>query len=88
MRVTMDVGPDGAVSVEVVATPTIGEERPRSADDDQGLLGAPRLLLSEWVPEMPVIRRGEALGVPCGRSKRTSHKKRKWPREAQKFTKG
>ena len=60
----VDVRPDRAVPVDVVAAPAISEKGARSADNDQGFLCTPDLLLGKGMPEMTVIPRREIFGIP------------------------
>ena len=61
MAVSMDVGPDGRVSIQVFATLLITKDAAFATDERQGLmvLRAPGLHWGEGMPEMLLVGRAE-----------------------------
>ena len=55
MPVTVQIGPDGGIRVDVFLPVHVAQDRALPGLDDDRLLGHPVLHLCEWMPEMPVI---------------------------------
>ena len=86
MRVAVDVGPDGGVAVDVLATVLISKHAAFSTDEDERLMviGTPRLHRSEGMPEMGFVGEGEVGGhrASIAQLYRCSRKNRKCGRGA------
>ena len=61
MVVAVQIGPDGGIAVEILATARIPEDCALSGNDDDRLAIEPVAHLSERVPEVRVVELGELM---------------------------